>query len=165
MIWVTLLIGGIGLHFPVYAYIFSPAIRLQIVSEVYKKRPYIRIPTAWIAPTLRLQLLKLLQENLTPTWQAEEIPLRSDAEWANHVKCHPAAVIQLTTAGSPTRVVGILLLYPQNYRGIIEDLLVETPLPIIYLGSRQRVAFYYFPRNNIERELVQTIIQRINLQR
>lgn len=140
-------------------------IRLQIVSEVYKKQPYIQVPTAWIVPTLRLTLLKTIQESLTPTWQAQEIPLKDDKdEWLLRLKCHPAVNIEIATVNPKTQVC-ILLLYPQSYRGLIEDPLAETPPPIIYLGSTQRVAFYYFPKHKLDREVADKIVNALKLKK
>jgi hypothetical protein len=141
-------------------------IQLQIVSEVYKKQPYISVPTAWIVPTLRLQLLKTVQESLTPEWEVKEIPLKDEKdEWVIKLKCHPAANIEISTHKPGQARVGILLLYPQNYRGLIEDPLAETPPPISYLGSTQRVAFYFFPKDKMDKKMVQKIMQSLKLKK
>jgi hypothetical protein len=149
----------------VYGYSAEKNAHLQIVSEVYKKQPYIQVPTAWIAPALRLQLLKNIQENMSPRWQVKEIPLKDEKdEWLLQLKCHPAANIEIATL-EPKAQVCVLLLYPQSYRGLIEDPLAETPPPIAYLGSTQRVAFYYFSKHKFDKEVADKISDALKLKK
>ena len=144
----------------------TATIRLQIVSEVYKKQPYIQVPSAWILPTVRLELFQKIEALLQPTWQVQEISVKEEKDVAAlRLKCHPAANIEISTKNPTKSQAGLLLLYPQSYRGLIEDPLAENPPPIVYLGSAQRVAFYYFPKNKINSEVVDKITTGLKLKK
>lgn len=137
-------------------------IYLQIVSEGYKKQPHIQIPTAWLVPKLRLHILKMIQVSLRPIWQARE--KKFTGKWVPGLKCHPAANIEVFNAEES---LGLLLLYPQDYRGLIEDPLAEDPPPITYLGSIKRVAFYYYHKSKVTANsaLIDKLVMRLKLKK
>lgn len=140
---------------------------LQIVSEVYKKQPYIQVPTAWIEPTLRNEILQIIQNSIGPDWQAKHVYFKKglDGIWIDSLKCHPAANIKIFKKDEEQKTFAILLLYPQSYRDFIEDPLVEVPPPVVYLGSAKRVAFYYFPKDRVYDKLVEQIVAQLKLQK
>lgn len=118
--------------------------QLQIVSEVYKKQPYIMIPTAYLDSALLNKILILLQRFSYPDWQVQFTSLQG--EWTEKLKCWPAANIEFYRNDFQNiRSGGLLLIYPRSYRGLIEDPLAKTPPPIIHIGSSRRLAFYYYP--------------------
>lgn len=133
------------------------SIQLQIVSEVYKKQPYIIVPTARIDAVLANKILAQLQKCVGPEWQAQMMPLQG--EWAQKLKCWPAVNIEFfpKEPSTSSKSAGMLLIYPRNYRGIIEDPLADNPPPISYLGSTRRLAFYFYPNQQAKSLLAQRI--------
>ena len=137
--------------------------KLQIVSDVYKKQPYISVPTARIEASLRFKILQQINIAIAPKWQAWEVTLKSD--WAKKLKFRPAINIALQQEKKPSKPnlkpLRILLIYPKNYRRLIEDPLAEDVLPILYVGSTRRVAFYFYPARKIP--IIQKIIRKLRL--
>lgn len=140
--------------------------QLQMVSEVYKKQPYIQIPAAWIDSTLRNEVLEDIRKGIGPAWEAQTIALKGpwlQGDWIYQLKCHPAANIKIFKKGSEDTEFAILLLYPQSYRDLIEDPLSENPPPVKYMGSARRLAFFYYPHDKIYEEVHNKIVAQLKL--
>ena len=136
--------------------------RLQIVSDVYKKQPYIQVPTAWIPDYLRSEILKTISECIAPQFSAR-IAYLTDKKLLETLRCHPAVSIGIyAQKEKELESIGIFLIYPKNYRGLIEDPLEENPPPILYLGSTRRLAFYYYPKDKIHpivKKILDTLVK------
>lgn len=138
---------------------------LQIVSEVYKKQPYIPVPTATIESSLRKEILDQVKEAVYPIAQAEFVNLKG--EWVETLRCRPALNIGLYIPESQqekekTILCGILLIYPKNYRELLQDPFAENPPPIDYLGSTRRLAFFHYPQQK-NKKILDRIIDSLKL--
>lgn len=139
-------------------------ISLQIVSEVYKKQPYIPVPTASIEISLRNEILNQIRGAINGKWQADLAIL--EGEWVESLRCRPALNIGIYLQHGPEnsrKLSGILLIYPKNYRGLIEDPLATNPPPILYLGSTRKLAFYHYPQI-IDEEIRSRLAESLKLQ-
>ena len=145
---IFLIMVGICSHWTVTLSALEKRNSLQIVSEVYKKTPYIRIPPPSIGHKLRFRLLAKVQKIVSPSRTAKSISFR--AKW---LKCPAALNIKISKKFKfVEKWEGILLLYPKNYRGFVEDPLAETPIPLKYLGVTKGVAFYYYTKDKRKRK-------------
>ncbi len=127
---------------------------LQIISNAYRKQPYIRVPTAWITPLDRTGIIQECQKSLGNLWNVKEMQLNEKdmqkEKWFWSLKCHPASAIliekKMPKEYKKELPFYMILIYPKSYRSVIEDPLVEKPLTIKYLGQMKHLAFYYYTK-------------------
>ncbi|NUM34918.1 MAG: hypothetical protein HUU50_10260 [Candidatus Brocadiae bacterium] len=168
-IYLFLVIGILFFHPYAYSHILTiekikETPSLQIVSEVYKKQPYIPVPTATIESSLRREILDQVKAAIHPIAQAEFINLKG--EWVETLRCRPALNIGLYSPESQQdkekTLCGILLIYPKNYRDLLQDPLSENPPPIDYVGSTRRLAFFHYPQQQ-NKKILDKIVEHLKL--
>jgi hypothetical protein len=159
------IVSWIWIPLAIFAYEPKGGNKLQIVSDVYKKQPYIQVPTPQISHAVCTSIIKTISEHIGTKWNVQVTYLMG--KWVQTLKCHPAVSIGLSLKQqnglNDQSPVVILLIYPKDYRGLIEDPFAKNPPPISYLGSTRRLAFYCYPKNKMH-PISAKIIESLKLQ-